>query len=87
MVPLGPPLLAYKSNCKAMLTAVDGAVQLMVDRPYKAGEAIAVWYLYSQLLLLVTACYKFGALTLTCGDALEQSFTTNCKYCLNNLLL
>ncbi|XP_060967539.1 uncharacterized protein LOC115716736 isoform X1 [Cannabis sativa] len=26
-----------------MLTAVDGAVQLVVDRPYKAGESIAVW--------------------------------------------
>ncbi|KAF4385793.1 hypothetical protein F8388_010349 [Cannabis sativa] len=43
LVPLGPPLLAYSSNCKAMLTAVDGAVQLVVDRPYKAGESIAVW--------------------------------------------
>ncbi|PSR87500.1 Histone-lysine N-methyltransferase [Actinidia chinensis var. chinensis] len=43
LVPLGPPLLAYKSNCRAMLTAVDGAVQLVVDRPYKAGESIVVW--------------------------------------------
>ncbi|XP_057766928.1 uncharacterized protein LOC130987417 [Salvia miltiorrhiza] len=43
LVPLGPPLLSYKSNCKAMLTAVDGAVQLVVDRPYKAGEPIVVW--------------------------------------------
>lgn len=43
LVPLGPPLLAYRSNCKAMLTAVDGAVELVVDRPYKAGESIAVW--------------------------------------------
>ncbi|KAG5527077.1 hypothetical protein RHGRI_028112 [Rhododendron griersonianum] len=43
LVPLGPPLLAYRSNCKAMLTAVDGAVQLVVDRPYKAGEPIVVW--------------------------------------------
>ncbi|KAL5717713.1 [histone H3]-lysine(4) N-trimethyltransferase [Ranunculus cassubicifolius] len=43
LVPLGPPLLAYKSNCKAMLTAVEGAVQLVVDRPYKAGESIVVW--------------------------------------------
>ncbi|KAG6424792.1 hypothetical protein SASPL_115212 [Salvia splendens] len=43
LVPLGPPLLSYKSNCKAMLTAVDGAVQLIVDRPYKAGEPIVVW--------------------------------------------
>lgn len=44
LVPLGPPLLAYRSNCKSMLTAVDGAVQLVVDRPYKAGEPIVVWY-------------------------------------------
>ncbi|ERN13651.1 ribulose-1,5 bisphosphate carboxylase/oxygenase large subunit N-methyltransferase, chloroplastic [Amborella trichopoda] len=43
LVPLGPPLLAYKSNCKAMLTAVENAVQLVVDRAYKAGEAIVVW--------------------------------------------
>lgn len=44
LVPLGPPVLAYSSNCKAMLTAADDAVQLVVDRPYKAGESIAVWY-------------------------------------------
>lgn len=43
LVPLGPPLLAYKSNCKAMLTATDTAVQLVVDCPYKAGEPIVVW--------------------------------------------
>ncbi|KAG2714790.1 hypothetical protein I3760_03G045000 [Carya illinoinensis] len=43
LVPLGPPLLGYRSNCKAMLTAVDGAVELVVDRPYKAGESIVVW--------------------------------------------
>ncbi|KAG5527082.1 hypothetical protein RHGRI_028117 [Rhododendron griersonianum] len=43
LVPLGPPLLAYRSNCKSMLTAVDGAVQLVVDRPYNAGEPIVVW--------------------------------------------
>ncbi|XP_078434283.1 rubisco methyltransferase family protein [Wolffia australiana] len=43
LVPLGPPLLAYKSNCKAMLTASGDHVQLVVDRPYKAGESIAVW--------------------------------------------
>lgn len=43
LVPLGPPLLAYSSNCKAMLTAANDAVQLVVDRPYKAGESIAVW--------------------------------------------
>ncbi|XP_031095961.1 uncharacterized protein LOC116000081 [Ipomoea triloba] len=43
LVPLGPPLLSYCSNCKAMLSAVDGAVQLVVDRPYKTGEPIVVW--------------------------------------------
>lgn len=43
LVPLGPPLLSYRSNCKAMLTAVDGAVQLVVDRPYQSGEPIVVW--------------------------------------------
>ncbi|THG04643.1 hypothetical protein TEA_022059 [Camellia sinensis var. sinensis] len=43
LVPLGPPLLAYRSNCKAMLTAANGAVELVVDRPYKAGDSIVVW--------------------------------------------
>ncbi|KAJ4822538.1 hypothetical protein Tsubulata_043422 [Turnera subulata] len=43
LVPLGPPLLAYSSKCKAMLSAVDGAVELVVDRPYKAGDPIVVW--------------------------------------------
>ncbi|XP_047314066.1 actin-histidine N-methyltransferase-like [Impatiens glandulifera] len=43
LVPLGPPLLTYRSNCKAMLTAVDDTVQLVVDRSYKAGESILVW--------------------------------------------
>eukprot|EP00252_Welwitschia_mirabilis_P009471 TRINITY_DN22071_c0_g1_i1.p1 TRINITY_DN22071_c0_g1~~TRINITY_DN22071_c0_g1_i1.p1 ORF type:complete len:501 (+),score=90.01 TRINITY_DN22071_c0_g1_i1:173-1675(+) len=43
LVPLGPPLLSYKSNCKAMLKAVGDFVQLEVDRPYKAGEPIVVW--------------------------------------------
>ncbi|XP_022774285.1 histone-lysine N-methyltransferase setd3-like isoform X1 [Durio zibethinus] len=43
LVPLGPPLLAYSSNCKAMLSAIGGSVELVVDRPYKAGEPIVVW--------------------------------------------
>ncbi|KAK9067362.1 hypothetical protein SSX86_014689 [Deinandra increscens subsp. villosa] len=43
LVPLGPPLLTYRSNCKAMLTAVDEGVQLVVDRPYLAGQSIVVW--------------------------------------------
>jgi len=43
LVPLGPPLLSYKSNCKAMLKAVGDSVQLEVDREYKAGEPIVVW--------------------------------------------
>ncbi|KAI5084449.1 hypothetical protein GOP47_0000618 [Adiantum capillus-veneris] len=43
LVPLGPPLLAYKSTCKAMLKSVGDAVQLQVDQAYKVGEAIVVW--------------------------------------------
>ncbi|XP_010551929.1 PREDICTED: ribulose-1,5 bisphosphate carboxylase/oxygenase large subunit N-methyltransferase, chloroplastic [Tarenaya hassleriana] len=43
LVPFGPPLLAYSCNCKAMLTAVDGAVELVVDRPYKYGDPIVAW--------------------------------------------
>ncbi|KAG2279753.1 hypothetical protein Bca52824_050973 [Brassica carinata] len=43
LVPLGPRLLAYCSNCKAMLTAVDSAVELVVDRAYKAGDPIVAW--------------------------------------------
>ncbi|KAI3725949.1 hypothetical protein L1987_65745 [Smallanthus sonchifolius] len=43
LVPLGPPLLTYRSNSKAMLTAVDGGVQLVVDRSYLAGQSIVVW--------------------------------------------
>ncbi|KAK4360802.1 hypothetical protein RND71_019754 [Anisodus tanguticus] len=43
LVPLGPPLLSYCSNCKAMLGAVNGAVQLVVDRSYRAGDPIVVW--------------------------------------------
>ncbi|XWS44421.1 hypothetical protein CRYUN_Cryun15aG0043700 [Craigia yunnanensis] len=29
LVPLRPPLLAYRSNCKAMLNVVNGAVELL----------------------------------------------------------
>ncbi|KAJ7552901.1 hypothetical protein O6H91_06G075700 [Diphasiastrum complanatum] len=43
LIPLGPPLLGYKSNCKAMLKVMGDHVQLEVDRPYKAGEPIVVW--------------------------------------------
>ncbi|CAM6084507.1 unnamed protein product [Calypogeia fissa] len=43
LVPLGPPLLAYKSTSRAMLKAVGGNVQLEVDRVYKAGEPLVVW--------------------------------------------
>ncbi|KAE9619871.1 hypothetical protein Lal_00040338 [Lupinus albus] len=43
LVPLGPPLLTYGSKCKAMLTAVDDAVELVADRSYKAGDPIVVW--------------------------------------------
>ncbi|KAF9667436.1 hypothetical protein SADUNF_Sadunf15G0022900 [Salix dunnii] len=53
LVPLGPPLLAYSSNCKAMFTAVDGDVELVVDRPYKAGEPIV------DSLFLIDGCWNF----------------------------
>lgn len=53
LVPLGPPLLTYKSNCKAMLTAEGDSVRLVVDRPYKAGEPIIVWY------YVLFSCIKF----------------------------
>ena len=38
-----------------MLSAVDGAVELVVDRPYKAGDPIVVWY----DIALVTPCLMF----------------------------
>ena len=55
LVPLGPPLLTYKSNCKAMLTADGDSVRLVVDRPYKAGEPIIIWYyvFFSCIIILV----------------------------------
>jgi hypothetical protein len=56
LVPLGPPLLAYRSKSKAMLTAVDGAVELVVDRPYKAGDSIVVWYDISSLRSCTFLC-------------------------------
>ncbi|KAL4578771.1 hypothetical protein LXL04_014902 [Taraxacum kok-saghyz] len=43
LVPLGSPLLTYRSNCKAMLTTVDVAVQLVVDGLYIAGQSVVVW--------------------------------------------
>ncbi|KAL2610275.1 hypothetical protein R1flu_028848 [Riccia fluitans] len=43
LVPLGPPLLGYKSNCSAMLKANGDSVQFAVDRAYKAGEPLNVW--------------------------------------------
>jgi hypothetical protein len=63
LVPLGPPLLAYKSNCKAMLKAVGDFVQLEVDRPYHAGEPIVVWYvLHFYCMTVCTATYGSGCL-------------------------
>ncbi len=63
LVPLGPPLLAYKSNCKAMLKAVGDFVQLEVDRPYHAGEPIVVWYvLHFYCMKVCTATYGSGCL-------------------------
>lgn len=43
LVPLGPPLLSYKSTSRAMLAAVEGGVELKVDKPVKAGDPITVW--------------------------------------------
>ncbi|KAL4575344.1 hypothetical protein LXL04_022186 [Taraxacum kok-saghyz] len=43
LVPLGSPLLTYRSNCKAMLTTVDVVVQLVVDGLYIAGQSVVVW--------------------------------------------
>ncbi|KAJ0505891.1 hypothetical protein HanHA89_Chr12g0475641 [Helianthus annuus] len=37
-----PPLLTYRSNYKAMLTALDGDVQLVIDYPYLAGQSVVV---------------------------------------------
>nr|CAB3463408.1 unnamed protein product [Digitaria exilis] len=59
LVPLGPPLLTYKSNCKAMLTAEGDSVRLVVDRSYKAGEPIIVWYYNLKLCRL----YRCGPQT------------------------
>jgi len=61
LVPLGPPLLSYKSNCKAMLKAVGDFVQLEVDRPYHAGEPIVVWYvLHFYCMKVCTATFGSG---------------------------
>eukprot|EP00243_Klebsormidium_subtile_P004495 TRINITY_DN18494_c0_g1_i1.p1 TRINITY_DN18494_c0_g1~~TRINITY_DN18494_c0_g1_i1.p1 ORF type:complete len:542 (+),score=174.02 TRINITY_DN18494_c0_g1_i1:279-1904(+) len=43
LVPLGPPLTSYKSNCRAMLKANAGHVELEVDRDYEQGEPIVAW--------------------------------------------
>ncbi|KAI3824533.1 hypothetical protein L1987_05995 [Smallanthus sonchifolius] len=32
----------FRSNCKAMLTVVDGGGQLVADCPYLAGQSIVV---------------------------------------------
>eukprot|EP00899_Mesostigma_viride_P007883 jgi/Mesvir1/17096/Mv07533-RA.2 len=44
LVPLGPPLINYKSNCRAVLQHTeDNHVELRADRPYKKGEPMSVW--------------------------------------------
>lgn len=45
LVPLGPPLLNYSSNCKAILKydAEAREVQLAVDRSYNVGDPIVAW--------------------------------------------
>ncbi|CAI5533684.1 unnamed protein product [Closterium sp. Naga37s-1] len=43
LIPMGPPLLAYKSTTRSMLAASpDGGVELRLDRPVKAGEPLSV---------------------------------------------
>lgn len=45
LVPLGPPLLAYSSTCKAVLKFCEdqNEVQLAVDREYEPGEQVYAW--------------------------------------------
>ena len=45
LVPLGPPLLAYSSTCKAVLKFCEEAheVQLAVDREYEQGDQVFAW--------------------------------------------
>lgn len=45
LVPLGPPMLAYSSTCKAMLAynPQTKSVELRTDRPIAAGEAVPAW--------------------------------------------
>nr|GEW78544.1 ribulose-1,5 bisphosphate carboxylase/oxygenase large subunit N-methyltransferase, chloroplastic [Tanacetum cinerariifolium] len=73
LVPLGPPLLTYRSNCRAMLTAVDGAVQLVVDRPYIAGQSIVVWYDICYILNYTTWC-KFRMLLLVFCFSIKDQY-------------
>uniref|UniRef100_A0A2P2M1Z3 Uncharacterized protein MANES_15G157800 n=1 Tax=Rhizophora mucronata TaxID=61149 RepID=A0A2P2M1Z3_RHIMU len=42
-----------------MLSAVDDAVELVVDRPYKAGEPIVVWFAIS--LVALNSCCSSGS--------------------------
>lgn len=82
LVPLGPPLLAYRSNCKAMLSAVDGAVELVVDRPYKAGEPIVVWYVIASpnfpvLRALVLFNSKIEGFLFRCGPQPNSKLLIN----------
>eukprot|EP00475_Leptophrys_vorax_P033272 TRINITY_DN5206_c0_g1_i2.p1 TRINITY_DN5206_c0_g1~~TRINITY_DN5206_c0_g1_i2.p1 ORF type:complete len:512 (-),score=17.11 TRINITY_DN5206_c0_g1_i2:292-1827(-) len=44
LIPLGPPLLAYRSTTRSMLAASEGGgVELRLDRPVKKGEPLSVW--------------------------------------------
>lgn len=43
-----------------MLSAVGDAVELVVDRPYKDGEPIVVWYKYYALFLDHNADFSFS---------------------------
>lgn len=70
LVPLGPPLLAYKSNCKAMLKASGDFVQLEVDRAYKAGDPISVWYTCDAFLSVISLYYGTGLTISDCDSRL-----------------
>ena len=61
-----------------MLSAVGGAVELLVDRPYKAGEPIVVWYKYSALFIVHNVDFSFS------HALLSKPFPSNyCSICIS----
>jgi len=73
LIPMGPPLVMYKSTTKSMLSynSDTKAVELKVDRPYKAGEALEAWcgpQPNSRLLVnygLVDECNPYDKMQMT----------------------